>query len=122
MVLGRFAAMARWDVQNAIAVVEGRQVMSVPFVDAFGRGIKYLRLSVTDRCDLRCRYCMSETMTFLPSKQLLSFDELDRVARCFIASGVDKIRVTGGEPLVRKDIMRLFRAWRGIWRTVNCGN
>ena len=110
MVLGRFAAMARWDVQNAIAVVEGRQVMSGPFVDAFGRGIKYLRLSVTDRCDLRCRYCMSETMTFLPSKQLLSFDELDRVARCFIASGVDKIRVTGGEPLVRKDIMRLFRS------------
>ena len=84
--------------------------MSVPFVDAFGRGVKYLRLSVTDRCDLRCRYCMSEAMTFLPSKQLLSFDELDRVARCFIASGVDKIRVTGGEPLVRKDIMRLFRS------------
>ena len=83
--------------------------MSVPFVDAFGRGVKYLRLSVTDRCDLRCRYCMSEAMTFLPSKELLSFDELDRVARCFIASGVEKIRVTGGEPLVRKGIMELFR-------------
>ena len=84
--------------------------MSVPFVDAFGRRVKYLRLSVTDRCDLRCRYCMSEAMTFLPSKELLSFDELDRVARCFIASGVEKIRVTGGEPLVRKEIMQLFRS------------
>jgi cyclic pyranopterin phosphate synthase len=83
--------------------------MQVPFVDAFGRRVKYLRLSVTDRCDLRCRYCMSETMTFLPSKQLLTFDELARVARCFIASGVDKIRITGGEPLVRKEIMQLFR-------------
>src|SRR5271156_1008009 len=83
--------------------------MSVPFVDGFGRREKYLRLSVTDRCDLRCRYCMSEAMTFLPGKQLLTFDELDRVARCFIASGVDKIRITGGEPLVRKEIMLLFR-------------
>ena len=69
--------------------------MSVPFVDGFGRRVKYLRLSVTDRCDLRCRYCMSEAMTFLPSKELLTFEELDRVARCFIASGVEKIRVTG---------------------------
>ena len=102
--------IAWWDVWNAIAAVEGRQVMSVPFVDAFGRRVKYLRLSVTDRCDLRCRYCMSEAMTFLPSKELLSFDELDRVARCFIASGVEKIRVTGGEPLVRKEIMQLFRS------------
>src|ERR1700736_673843 len=84
--------------------------MSVPFVDGFGRRVKYLRLSVTDRCDLRCRYCMSEAMTFLPSKQLLTFEELDRVARCFIASGVEKIRVTGGEPLVRKEIMQLFRS------------
>jgi GTP 3',8-cyclase len=84
--------------------------MSVPFVDGFGRRVKYLRLSVTDRCDLRCRYCMSEAMTFLPSKELLTFEELDRVARCFIASGVEKIRVTGGEPLVRKEIMQLFRS------------
>src|ERR1700694_3154668 len=83
--------------------------MSVPFVDAFGRRVKYLRLSVTDRCDLRCRYCMSEAMTFLPSKKLLSFDELNRLALFFIASGVEKIRVTGGEPLVRKEIMQLFR-------------
>jgi cyclic pyranopterin phosphate synthase len=84
--------------------------MSVSFVDGFGRRVKYLRLSVTDRCDLRCRYCMSEAMTFLPSKELLTFEELDRVARCFIASGVEKIRVTGGEPLVRKEIMQLFRS------------
>ena len=96
--------------------------MSVPFVDAFGRGIKYLRLSVTDRCDLRCRYCMSEAMTFLPSKELLTFDELDRVARCFIASGVDKIRVTGGEPLVRKEIMRLFRSLARYLADGSCGN
>ena len=58
--------------------------MPVPFVDAFGRRVKYLRLSVTDRCDLRCRYCMSEAMTFLPSKELLTFDELERVARCVV--------------------------------------
>jgi GTP 3',8-cyclase len=83
--------------------------MSMPFVDAFGRRVRYLRLSVTDRCDLRCRYCMSEAMSFLPSGELLTFDELDRVARCFIACGVEKIRVTGGEPLVRKEIMQLFR-------------
>ncbi len=83
--------------------------MAVPFVDGFGRRVKYLRLSVTDRCDLRCRYCMSETMTFLPSRELLTFDELDRLSRCFIASGVEKIRVTGGEPLVRREIMELFR-------------
>jgi GTP 3',8-cyclase len=84
--------------------------MSVPFVDGFGRRVKYLRLSVTDCCDLRCRYCMSEVMTFLPSKELLTFEEFDRVARCFIASGVEKIRVARGEPLVRKEIMQLFRS------------
>ena len=84
--------------------------MSIPFVDGFGRRVKYLRLSVTDRCDLRCRYCMSEAMTFLPSKELLSFDELDRVARCFIAAGVEKIRVTGGEPLAQKGCFELLTA------------
>jgi cyclic pyranopterin phosphate synthase len=84
--------------------------MSVPFVDTFGRRVKYLRLSVTDRCDLRCRYCMSESMTFVPSKELLTFKELDRIAGCFITCGVEKIRITGGEPLVRKDIMQLFRS------------
>jgi cyclic pyranopterin phosphate synthase len=92
--------------------------MAVPFVDGFGRRVKYLRLSVIDRCDLRCRYCMSEAMTFLPRKELLSFAELDRLARCFIASGVEKIRVTGGEPLVRKEIMEVFR---GLSRYLRVG-
>ncbi|MBI5130232.1 MAG: GTP 3',8-cyclase MoaA [Rhodopseudomonas palustris] len=97
---------------------EGSRPMAVPFADAFGRRVKYLRLSVTDRCDLRCRYCMSETMEFLPSKQLLSFEELDRIAGCFIACGVETIRVTGGEPLVRKEIVRLFR---GLSRHLSSG-
>jgi len=96
--------------------------MAVPFVDGFGRRVKYLRLSVTDRCDLRCLYCMSEAMTFLPSRELLTFEELDRVARCFIASGVEKIRVTGGEPLVRKEIMQLFRSLSRYLADGTCGS
>ena len=70
----------------------------------------YLRVSVTDRCDLRCVYCMSEHMTFLPKKDLLTLEELDRVCSVFIARGVKKIRITGGEPLVRKNIIWLFHA------------
>ncbi len=76
-------------------------------VDAYGRRVTYLRLSVTDRCDLRCTYCMSEHMVFLPRKDLLSLEELDRIASTSIANGVRKIRLTGGEPLVRKGIMTL---------------
>jgi cyclic pyranopterin phosphate synthase len=76
-------------------------------IDAHGRAIEYLRISVTDRCDLRCRYCMSETMTFLPRAELLSLDELALVADRFIARGVRKIRLTGGEPLVRSDTLDL---------------
>jgi len=76
--------------------------------DSFGRDINYLRLSVTDRCDLRCNYCMAETMTFLPRKDLLSLEELDRLAASFIARGVRKIRLTGGEPLVRRGLMDLI--------------
>ena len=76
--------------------------------DRFGRDITYLRLSVTDRCDLRCTYCMSEKMTFLPKKDLLSFEELERLADAFIARGVKKIRITGGEPLVRRDVLGLM--------------
>jgi len=76
--------------------------------DSFGREISYLRMSVTDRCDLRCTYCMAEHMNFLPKKDLLSLEELQTVADAFIRRGVRKIRVTGGEPLVRKDIMDLF--------------
>ena len=83
---------------------------SCGLIDLFGRHVRYLRLSVTDRCDLRCVYCMSEHMTFMPRKDLLSLEELERLARAFIRRGVTKIRITGGEPLVRKDIMRLFAA------------
>ena len=77
--------------------------------DSFGRMITYLRLSVTDRCDLRCTYCMPERMRFAPRRDLLSLDELDRVASCFISAGVRKLRLTGGEPLVRKGIVDLAR-------------
>ncbi|MBO6609754.1 GTP 3',8-cyclase MoaA [Altererythrobacter sp.] len=81
-----------------------------PLIDGFQRHIKYLRLSVTDRCDLRCTYCMPERMTFLPRKEVLSLEELYKLSLGFIARGVTKIRVTGGEPLVRRDIIDLFRA------------
>lgn len=77
-------------------------------VDPFAREVSYLRVSVTDRCDLRCFYCMSENMTFLPKKELLSLEELDRLCTTFIDMGVSKLRVTGGEPLVRRGIMTFF--------------
>jgi len=79
-------------------------------VDPFGRGIEYLRVSVTDRCDFRCVYCMSEHMTFLPRRELLSLEELDRLCTASIRRGVRKLRLTGGEPLVRKNIMWLIRS------------
>lgn len=77
-------------------------------IDSFGRRVTYLRLSVTDRCDLRCVYCMSEDMTFRSRRDILSLDELARLARLFIARGIDKLRITGGEPLVRPGILGLF--------------
>lgn len=77
--------------------------------DPFGREITYLRVSVTDRCDLRCVYCMAEEMTFLPKAELLTLEELERVSAAFIRLGVRKVRLTGGEPLVRRDVMRLVR-------------
>ncbi|MEQ8600968.1 MAG: GTP 3',8-cyclase MoaA [Devosia sp.] len=80
-----------------------------PLVDSFGRRISYLRISVTDRCDFRCVYCMAEDMTFLPKKDVLSFEEVEAIAGAFIARGTTKIRLTGGEPLVRRDIMALVR-------------
>ncbi|KAB2920004.1 MAG: GTP 3',8-cyclase MoaA [Hyphomicrobiaceae bacterium] len=90
------------------------ETMSLPalqsMVDPFGRHVTYLRVSVTDRCDFRCSYCMSEHMTFLPKKDLLTLEELDRLCTAFVAKGVRKLRITGGEPLVRKNIMWLFRA------------
>ncbi|MFL5149238.1 MAG: GTP 3',8-cyclase MoaA [Microvirga sp.] len=79
-----------------------------PLVDPFRRAITYLRVSVTDRCDFRCFYCMSEDMTFLPKRDLLTLEELDRVCSVFIERGVRKLRLTGGEPLVRRNIMTLF--------------
>lgn len=82
----------------------------VPLVDQFQRRITYLRLSVTDRCDLRCGYCMPERMTFLPKKDVLSLDEMHDLALGFIARGITKIRLTGGEPLVRRDMIELVQA------------
>ena len=81
-----------------------------PMIDPFGRSIDYLRVSVTDRCDFRCVYCMSENMTFLPKAEILSLEELDRLCSAFVRKGVKKLRMTGGEPLVRRNIMQLFRA------------
>ena len=78
-----------------------------PLIDRYGRQISYLRISVTDRCDFRCLYCMSEHMQFLPKSEVLSFEEIDQIASAFIARGTRKIRLTGGEPLVRRDIMEL---------------
>ena len=80
-----------------------------PVIDPFGRSISYLRVSVTDRCDLRCVYCMTEDMEFLPRADVLSLEELERLCGAFIALGVRKLRITGGEPLVRRDVMHLFR-------------
>ena len=83
---------------------------SHPMTDPFGRTISYLRVSVTDRCDLRCFYCMSEDMTFLPKANLLTLEELDRLCSAFISRGVRKLRLTGGEPLVRRNLMTLVRS------------
>lgn len=83
---------------------------SKPLVDAFDRRISYLRLSVTDRCDLRCSYCMPERMTFLPKKDVLSLEELHKLGLAFIDRGISKIRLTGGEPLVRRDVIELVQA------------
>jgi len=84
--------------------------MNTPLIDPFHRAINYLRISVTDRCDFRCVYCMSEAMQFLPKKQLLTLEELDRMCSTFVRLGVEKLRITGGEPLVRRDIMSFFQS------------
>lgn len=83
---------------------------ATPMIDPFGRAVTYLRVSVTDRCDFRCTYCMAEHMTFLPKRELLTHEELDRVCSAFIARGVKKLRLTGGEPLVRRDVVTLIRS------------
>ena len=86
-------------------------IAAKPLVDPFGRTISYLRVSVTDRCDLRCVYCMQENMVFLPRDELLTFEELERLGRIFIRLGTRKLRITGGEPLVRRDVMRLVETF-----------
>ncbi|MFN3845747.1 MAG: GTP 3',8-cyclase MoaA [Paracoccaceae bacterium] len=85
-------------------------MQSTPLIDPFARAISYLRVSVTDRCDFRCVYCMAENMTFLPKADLLTLEELDRMCSTFVGMGVEKLRITGGEPLVRKGIMTFFHA------------
>ena len=80
-----------------------------PLVDQFGRTIDYVRISVTDRCDLRCVYCMSEEMQFVPRSQLLTLEEIEQIATAFVELGVSRIRITGGEPLVRNNVMTLFQ-------------
>src|ERR1041385_5012724 len=77
-------------------------------IDPFGREISYLRVSVTDRCDFRCVYCMAEHMTFLPRADLLTLEEIERLCAAFVAKGVRRLRITGGEPLVRRNVMWLF--------------
>jgi len=99
-------------------VAVGSGANGQPMIDPFGRRITYLRVSVTDRCDFRCVYCMAEEMTFLPKKELLTLEELDRVCSAFIRLGVRKLRLTGGEPLVRRNIMSLFR---GLGRHLKTG-
>jgi cyclic pyranopterin phosphate synthase len=95
--------------KNTISNVDGLPQAS-PIIDPFGRAVTYLRVSVTDRCDFRCVYCMSENMSFLPKRDVLSLEELDRVCSAFVEKGVRKLRLTGGEPLVRKNILSLVRS------------
>ncbi len=99
-------------VANAASTIDLDRLGQKPraLIDPFQRAITYLRVSVTDRCDFRCVYCMAEHMTFLPKADLLSLEELDRLCSAFVAKGVTKLRLTGGEPLVRRGIMTLVRS------------
>src|SRR3954454_10552802 len=112
------SALRRWRCWTR--TIDGRTVESLPvqaefsdMIDPFGRAITYLRVSVTDRCDLRCVYCMSEEMSFLPKREVLSLEELERLCGAFIRHGVRKLRLTGGEALVRRDVMTLFQRLGG---------
>jgi len=113
-IIGRPAASPRHPATDPANCSEEDRVTRTPadptsrLVDRFGRHVTYVRLSVTDRCDFRCVYCMAEDMTFLPRKEVLSLEELAAVGRAFVSLGVDKIRLTGGEPLVRRNVMWLF--------------
>lgn len=93
---------------NALTHAQGNKRPAL--IDPFGRAVTYIRVSVTDRCDFRCVYCMSENMTFLPKRDLLSLEELDRLCSAFVGLGTRRIRITGGEPLVRRNIMTLFQS------------
>lgn len=93
-----------------MTIAADRTQTSPALVDPFGRTVSYLRVSVTDRCDFRCVYCMAEDMTFLPKRDILTLEELDRLCSAFVRKGVRRLRLTGGEPLVRRDIMQLFRS------------
>src|SRR5258705_12844413 len=99
--------MSGYEQTGTVEFERAATVAPQPLIDPFGRAITYLRVSVTDRCDFRCVYCMSEDMTFLPKADILSLEELDRLCSTFIAKGVRKLRLTGGEPLVRRGIMTL---------------
>jgi len=102
-------------VQTATAAA-GTAETAPPLVDRFGRRVTYLRVSVTDRCDFRCQYCMAESMTFLPKAEVLTLEELDQIASAFVARGVTKLRLTGGEPLVRRGAMTLIEnLCRHLW-------
>ncbi len=103
---------------GSLGKAKGPAPDSAPMIDPFGRTVSYLRVSVTDRCDFRCTYCMAENMNFLPKKDLLTLEELDRLCSAFVAKGVRKLRLTGGEPLVRKNIMFLIR---GLGRHLESG-
>src|SRR3569832_2808164 len=93
-------------------------IVPAPLIDPFQRAITFLRVSVTDRCDFRCVNCRSENMTFLPKPDLLTLEELDRLCSAFVARGVRKLRLTGGEPLVRRGIMALVES---LWRPLKSG-
>src|SRR5258708_32064333 len=99
--------MSGYEQTGTVEFERAATVASQPLIDPFGRAITYLRVSVTDRCDFRCVYCMSEDMTFLPKADILSLEELDRLCSAFIAKGVRKLRLTGGEPLVPRGVMTL---------------
>lgn len=103
----RFALALRG---SKVVAMKTTSPVARPLIDGFGRRVSYLRISVTDRCDFRCVYCMAEDMTFLPKRDVLSFEEIEALAGAFIARGTTKIRLTGGEPLVRRDIMQLVTA------------
>jgi cyclic pyranopterin phosphate synthase len=102
---------------RAMTPYDAASAQARPLADGFGRVVSYLRLSVTDRCDLRCVYCMAEHMVFLPKAELLTLEELDRVASTFVTLGTRKLRITGGEPLVRKGVMDLIRGLSRHLRT-----